>query len=155
MQALARLLALVTLSLTFAVATARDVYKWTDANGKVHYGDRTAAGGSTAEKMEIKAKAPQADSGSIEHDERTRRLLNQYQDEQAEADTAKAEKEKNEANRKHNCQVARDLLQKYRTAAYLYDKDKNGERVVLSDEQRAKAEADTQKEVDKWCKPLS
>jgi hypothetical protein len=38
-------------------ALAQEVYKWTDANGKVHYGDRSAAPESS-KKMHIDAEPP-------------------------------------------------------------------------------------------------
>lgn len=155
MQALTRTLAVAALGLACSGAPARDIYKWTDANGKVHYGDRSAAGGSSAKKIEINTKTPEPAEDSDARDERTRKLLKQYEDEQDEAAVAKAEKEKNAANRKQNCERARDMQEDYRNASYLYDKDKDGNRIVLSNEDRAKAEADIQKQVDKWCKPLS
>lgn len=42
-------------------ADAQDIYKWTDANGKVHYGDRAAAPDS-GQKMHVSVTPP---SGSV------------------------------------------------------------------------------------------
>ncbi len=44
-------------SLLHASAPAQEIYKWTDANGKVHYGDRSAAPDSS-QKMKFDPEPP-------------------------------------------------------------------------------------------------
>lgn len=130
---------------------ALEVYKWTDARGKVHYGDRPETAGS--KKIEVKVDKPMEDATATARDERTRKLLEQYEIERGELAAGRARKAEAEAERKKNCAMAQDILDNYRTASYLYDKDKNGERVVLTTPQRQAAEAEARKAVDTWCKP--
>lgn len=43
--------------LSCAAAQGQDMYKWTDENGRVHYGDRAAAPGNS-QKMQVTAAPP-------------------------------------------------------------------------------------------------
>jgi hypothetical protein len=134
-----------------AGAVATEVYKWVDENGKVHYGDRPA--GSQSEKVEVKATPPTQDHDAPAREERTRKLLDQLSDERAEQEKQQAERAEEAAKRKQECALAKKRLENYRNAGYLYKKDKNAERQILSNEERAAAEAEAQKIVDQWCKP--
>lgn len=145
------ILACCVLLLATGPADAREVYKWVDGKGKVHYGDRPE--GAKSRKLDVPASTPDADASSAARDERTRKLLDQYAEERSEADEAKAKRQQDDAKRKENCRLAKDILEDYRTASYLYDKGKDGERVVLSKEQRAEAEAEAKEAVATWCKP--
>lgn len=51
-----RLVVTAFLALTFAPATQAQVYKWTDANGQVHYDSQTPAQGSAAQTLEIRSQ---------------------------------------------------------------------------------------------------
>jgi hypothetical protein len=134
-------------------ASAVEVYKWVDGKGKVHYGDRPE--GTRSKKIEVKVDSPSPDATATARDERTRKLLEQYEIEREELAEGRAKKAELEAERQQNCAMAKDILEDYRTASYLYDKDKSGERVVLTKEQRAAAEDEARKAVDKWCTPAS
>jgi len=130
-------------------AAARDVYKWVDANGKVHYGDRPEA--AAAKKLEVRAAEPTPDENAAARDEKTRRLLKQFEQERAEDAEAQARIAEEKAMRRENCLKARDLLEKYRNASYLYEDGEGKDHRVLTKEERAEAEAAAQKEADKWC----
>lgn len=130
-------------------AAARDVYKWIDANGKVHYGDRPDA--AVAEKIEVRVAEPRPDESAAARDEKTRRLLKQLEQERAEDAEAQARIAEEKAMRRDNCLKARDQLEKYRTASYLYEDAEGKDHRVLTKEERAEAEAAAQTEVDKWC----
>jgi hypothetical protein len=141
---------LLTFLMLGSQADARDVYKWIDANGKVHYGDRPAA--AAAEKIDVRVEEPTPDAETAARDEKTRRLLKQLEQERVEDAEAKARVAAEKATRRDNCLKARDLLEKYRTATYLYDDNDGADHHILSKEERAEAEAAAQKDVDKWCR---
>lgn len=141
--------ALMAVLLLGPQAAARDVYKWVDANGKVHYGDRPDA--AAAEKLEVRTAEPAADENAAARDEKTRRLLKQFEQERAEDAEAQARIAEEKAMRRENCLKARDLLEKYRNASYLYEDGQGKDHRVLTKEERAEAEAAAQKEADKWC----
>lgn len=68
------------------------------------------------------------------------------------------EKKKKDKLKKHhnkikrNCDAAKKDLRNYQRAQYLYDKDKDGNRKILSDKQRKDAEIDAQRRVTYWCR---
>jgi hypothetical protein len=131
-------------------ARAVEVYKWVDSTGKVHYGDRAdaAPGGR---KMEIDTKVPPPDPQRAVHDERSRKLLNDIeqdrQDEQAQAAALKAKQQK----RKRRCIAARQRLDKFEHANYLYKTDMNGERHILTDAEYSKALTQARQDVSTHC----
>ena len=47
---------ILTILIVFCADATADIYKWTDASGKVHYGDRPEAA-DDAEKLDIKIKS--------------------------------------------------------------------------------------------------
>jgi hypothetical protein len=130
---------------------ATGIYKWVDARGNVHYGDKPTV--ETVEKVNIKAQASGASpQNEAERRARQRRLLDVFQEER-EAARALAQKEKQRKARvQRNCNLARDRLRNLRHAAYLYDLDKQGNRVILSDQKREEAISDTQAALIRWCK---
>ncbi|MGQ0657991.1 MAG: DUF4124 domain-containing protein [Chromatiales bacterium] len=132
-------------------ATAAPVYKWVDENGKVHYGDRPGSSDST--EIKFKDNLPAQGPTTGEREEKTKKLLDQYADERAEQQEQEARRKEEQAQRKQNCAKAKETLDQYLHASYLYEEDKDGERRPLSKEERARAEAEAQKAVDHWCKP--
>jgi hypothetical protein len=130
---------------------ATGIYKWVDARGNVHYGDKPAV--ETVEKLNFKAQGSGAPPpNEAERRARQRRLLNVFQEER-EAARSRAQKEKQrKARAQRNCNLARDRLRNLRHAAYLYDLDKQGNRVILSDQKREQAISDTQAAVTRWCR---
>ena len=130
-------------------AAADKFYKWVDEDGNTHYGDTAPAGRS----QEIHVpRTPVVDPSVNTRKERTRRLLESFQDERTEkratrdADAAALKK------RRANCEQAEQTQYKYEHSAFLYTTDEQGNRVILSDEEHAEAKAKAQNDVEKWCK---
>jgi len=131
-----------------ATPVSAEIFKCTDAQGKIQYTDTPCGQTSTAIK---KHSAPSAAASPDEHMQKTRRLLDamdaEHDAEKRTAAEAKAEKKK----RKQNCYTARDRYRQLVSAGRIYDLDKNGNRVIYNDAQRAKTEASAKADVDKWC----
>ena len=124
------------------------IYKCTDAQGDTQYSDEPC-GDDTTVFVPRAAPAPAGDAA--ERMDKTQRLLRAYDVENAErqrqetaARTAQAEAEK-------NCVTARDRLRNISQARALYRLDEDGNRVVLSFEERAAAEERAQAAVERWC----
>lgn len=132
-------------------AGAAEVYKWTDEQGRVHYGDRP--GQSSPQQIELKQAAPGADPTAAERQERARKLLDELVEERGLKREAEAKKQDEEKQRKANCALARERLDTYEHAGYLYEQDDNGNRRVLSEEDHKLALEQSRKKVEKWCKP--
>ena len=142
--------ALALLAATAAVHA--EVYKWTDANGQVHYSDQPQ-GSDNAPIVTpgvTPGSAPASPAGGTAA-EQQRKLLNALTTERLEREeqqrVAKAERER----RERNCQLARDQLRAYLEAGGLYDLDEQGERRLLTDTERSAAEDAVRTDVEKWC----
>jgi hypothetical protein len=132
-------------------AHATGIYKWVDAHGKVHYGDKPSV--ETVEEVDIKGQNSGALPPPTDAQRRIRqqRLLNVFQEDR-EAARARVQKEKQrEVRAQRNCNLARDRLRSLRQAAYLYDLDKQGNRVILPDQKMEKAISGTEAAVNRWC----
>lgn len=129
---------------------AAGVYRWVDEGGDVHYGDRPP-GKEGAMRIEIEA-APAPAPEDARRRAKTQRLLDALQSErnrqQAEAAQANADK----ARRERNCQAARRRVALYQRANNVSRRGSDGERVYLSDEERAQALAQARTIVGQWCR---
>jgi hypothetical protein len=135
------------LALLLATAVpAAEVYRWTDADGKVHFGDKPPAGG--ADQINVRAGRSPVDSS---RQQRTQRLLQEFEAERAERAASAAEQARADAERATACDEARNRHFEYQNSGYLYTWDENGEKHVLSDAQRRNARAEARADVDKWC----
>jgi len=141
------------LALTFAGgATANEIYRWVDAEGNVHYGDRPS--GAPAEQR-LQLSYARTDGTAVE--KRVQDRLD-AKTARAEAD-AEAEKAANEAaeeaeiaaEQQKACESARARLETYRSSRRLYKADENGERVYLDEEQRASASRRIQEQITELC----
>ena len=129
---------------------AGKIYKWVDENGKTHYGDNARSNSGIAQEIHV-PKTPAVDASVNTRKERTERLLGafkQERDEKRDSRQAAAEEKK---KRVANCAAAETSQYKYEHVSTLYKTDADGNRVNLTDEEYAKAMADLQTEVDRWC----
>ncbi|HEX5765598.1 MAG TPA: DUF4124 domain-containing protein [Woeseiaceae bacterium] len=147
--------ALLIVGLAMAGAVpASDIYKWTDAEGNVHFGDRPS-GASTEERLAINSTPTDPDRVrdivQARTDSRTERSVAEAAAKAAEP-TAK-EIRAAEAERKEKCNKYKDRLQKFVTSRRLYRQDENGERVYLDEEETLAARARVQEQVLEYCNP--
>ncbi|MGI9304540.1 MAG: DUF4124 domain-containing protein [Gammaproteobacteria bacterium] len=141
----------VILLVATACVDAKQVYKWTDSEGNVHYGDRP--NGAASEQIEVKSSDTAAPSASeAQRRERQNRLLQIYDEERREAREAAEKEKQNKEIAKRNCNVARDHLAQIQDASYLYRLDDKGERVAYTDEERTQATRKAELSVKSWCK---
>lgn len=109
---------------------AGQVYKWKDAQGRVHYGDKPADG---AEKIEVNAPASQIQL-------------------EKERENELATNEKT-AKRFEECKRSKDQLATYQSAAFIIRKDGLGGEKELDTSERAKLIQLTQQRVKDSCDP--
>lgn len=135
---------------TLTTTASADVYKWTDAQGRVHFGDKPPAG--TSEAITMPSRETNATPAlSEDRIETQRRLLDAYAEERRLKAEADEQTRKDKAERKRKCADLRDDLRNQENAGSIYQLDKNGERVFLSKEQREASTAVLRKEVEYWC----
>ena len=135
-----------------ASAFASEIYKWTDAEGNVHYEDRPS-GAPSEERLELTYR--RTDSSAVSQRIQTRL---DRQAEKAEAKSAAASQEREAAEqaaaaeeRASTCARAQARLESYRQARRLYRTDANGERVYLDDTQRQQARQKAEEQVAEFC----
>lgn len=84
--------------------------------------------------------------------QRQKRVLEAMQKERRNKQEAKEQAEKERQQTMANCKDAQQELSRRQSAAYLYRKNKDGEREVFSDAERAKSTTEAEAAVKKWCK---
>jgi hypothetical protein len=124
---------------------AAEIYRWTDANGQVHFGQRPTAG---AEKLEVKPQVVERDQQTREREERVSRFYDARRDEQVKAQAAASERQ---SKRAAECQQLRQKLAEIPEGYAYYRTDADGQRSYYSDEQVDTARQQLQSQVSDRC----
>ncbi|WP_339511188.1 DUF4124 domain-containing protein [Pseudomonas sp. RL_15y_Pfl2_60] len=135
----------VWLLLLPGLATA-EIYRWTDANGQVHFDQRPV--GQGAEVVEVKPQVIERDQATRNSEQRSERFYDARRQEQAEANAASAQR-RSEQDAK--CRALRDNLAQMPEGRRYYRVEANGERTYYSDEQLDKARADLRQQIASGC----
>lgn len=145
----------LTLFIVFLVVQAvnvnAEIYKWIDENGRVHYDDKPPVT-EKKELMDINEEANSVEVLSADRADKRKKLLDAIdEDRQLKKDKEeKAKKKKTELTKK--CHHARDNLKSYQRSSYVYDLDKDGNRVVLPSSARDSIIASLKKQIEANCK---
>ena len=145
--AVASMLALIAASSVFA----GDIYKWTDEDGNVHYGDRPD--GEQPERVAIDSQPtnPARVQATVQArvDSRTARAEAQAA---AEAEgPSKEELQAEAAQRAERRTTYKAQMQKLVTSRRLYREDDNGERVYLDDSEALAARERVENQITEFC----
>jgi hypothetical protein len=132
MRYLAIAVALMLAVTTAGTAVAGDIFKWTDEEGNVHFGDRPD-GGEGTEKVAIAAKAAEEEAAATPPGPTPEEL-------QAQAD-----------ERAEKCSKYREQLQRFVRSRRLYREDENGERVYLDEDEMQAAREKAENQVQDYC----
>jgi len=127
---------------------AAEIYKCTDASGKVHYGDRPCKGEST---IFTPKAGPKVDEDLEARSEKTRQLLRAYREEYAQEKQKTAELKAEKERRVENCRRAKNRYQQIISAGRIYRLDKDGNQSDFTDEERAGATASAKADIKEWC----
>ena len=133
-------------------AMANEIYKWTDADGNVHYEDRPT-GAATEERLDLTYRP--TNRSSVQARVKSR-VDAQTAREEAKSTAAAAEQEAAEnaaaeQQRRDRCDQARARLETYLQARRLYRTDENGERVYLDDSQSQEARRKAEEQIAEFC----
>lgn len=134
------------------IVAAGDIYKWTDDNGVVHFGDRPSGADSetvialnTESGNHGQAQARVPPRAASPTPAKTGEAAAASQGPTEEDLRAEAEK------RAEQCALYKERLQKFVTSRRLYRQDENGERVYLNEEETIAARAKVQEQVLEYC----
>jgi hypothetical protein len=135
-----------------SAALADDIYKWTDADGNVHYEDRPS-GDPSEQRLQFSynrtnASAVQSRVQSQRDVTTTRREAK----EEAAAEKQTAAENRAAADQKlAQCQSYRAKLKKMLESRRVYHEDEAGERNYLDDAQRAEARTKAEELIKETC----
>lgn len=143
--------------LLVAVPVQAELYKWTDAQGRVHFTDKKPEGNGKVETLKTPQRQSQGGDGeaaSATRDstsvlDRQKRMADILAQEREQREAAEAKKRKDEVARQQKCHEARDY-RRNADGARLYDINQKGERVYMDD----KAHAAHMRELDQAIKDL-
>lgn len=111
------------------LATA-EIYRWVDANGQVHFGQRPAA--ADAETIEVRPQVIERDQATRERQARSERFYEARRQERAEAGAQSAERR---AKRAEECSELRRRLAQVPEGFRYYRSEADGQRSYYSDEE--------------------
>ncbi len=141
----------ITLSLLCASSGsfAAKVYKWTDSNGNIHYGERPPT--TQAKEVELHNLHPSGSGTPATPPQDINKLLDTLSKERKEKAEKSAAAEKERKHREKNCNAAKRNAAGYQIGGRIYEIDENGERRFLGDSEIDKKLEEARKEVEKWC----
>lgn len=134
--------------------SAGEIYRWTEADGTVHFGDRPS-GASTEVRLSINSSPTNPDRVRelVQARNDARNARNSTYAAAKGAEPTAEERRAAEAERKEKCSRYKEKLQKFVTSRRLYREDENGERVYLDEEETLAARARVQEQVVEYCSP--
>ena len=113
----------------FPLLASADIYRWTDAQGKVHFSETPPPG---AQRVEVKPQVVERDAATREREERTRRFYDARRDESAAAQSQAAQQQ---AKLDQQCAKWRHDLESLSNGGRYFSQDGSGERTYYSDAQ--------------------
>ena len=148
-QAIAHVLLLALIAA--GTAAAGEIYKWTDEEGNVHFGDRPD--GEEPEKVAIQSRS--TDPARVQASVQARAAATAKSAEEKAAAAQQgptADELQAQADKKaEKCDTYRARLQKYVTSRRLFREDENGERVYLDETETLAAREKVENQVQKYC----
>lgn len=153
---------IIMLTLLLAALPAEaELYKWTDAEGRVHFTDRKPVDGGKVETLKTPqarnpggreaaaaTASPQDQKSLLDRQKRMADILAQEREQQ---EAAIASKKKEEAERLKKCHEARDYRRNAQ-GSRLYDIDQKGERVYMDDKAYDAHMRELDKAIKEFCK---
>ena len=119
---------LVFIALLVPAFASAEIYRWTDAQGRVHFGERP--GGSGAEQVEVKPQVVERDDATREREQRTQQYFDARREEKVRADTRATE---SRAERNRECKELRSNLAQIQRGGRYFTTDASGERIYIDE----------------------
>jgi len=138
--------------LVIALPLHAGVYKWTDSDGQVHYGDQP---GGPAHTEELNVDVESSSGFALDddaRDEKRQRLLDAMQEDRLEKEELREKNRVEKEKRQRRCVLLKDKLRRAERASAMYKLDKEGNRVFYSSDQRKSSEARLREQIRKSCR---
>lgn len=127
------------------------IYKWTDSQGQIHYGDKSDGARDTKELNVDTSNTSGILPDDVNRDKRRQRLLDVMQEDRQERERQRKKDQVEKEQRQRRCVYLRDRLRNIQAASGVYHLDDNGNRIFLSKEGRKESEAGLQQQISKYC----
>lgn len=138
--------------LLLACQVYAEVYKWTDADGNVHYGDRPKAGNARELDIESQPSTPDGPDNANKNQQDIERWLKARDEERSIREQEEAALQQQKARQKQKCSRLRNELRDYEKGGVVwYEIDESGNRRYYSDADIAKEIADLKKTIKREC----
>lgn len=144
---------LAIIAVLYIVSAQAEVYKWVDEKGRVHYGDKPTTGSQAVEVRRYGTSNKPASSGEDElsRDEKRQRISDILEEDRLAKNKQRDKKNKERKKKKRKCNRLKDRQRHYERASGLYNLDKDGNRIYISNEQREKSEQKLRRQIKKAC----
>ncbi len=128
-----------------ALASA-EIYRWTDAQGRVHFGERPGA--SNAQTVEVKPQVVERDDATRQREQRTEQF---YEARRAEQVRDNQQAAAAQAKRAEECRQLRHNQAQIQQSGRFYSSDANGNRVYYSDKEMDAARSRLSTQIAQRC----
>jgi len=151
MRYLAIAVALMLAVTTAGTAVAGDIFKWTDEDGNVHFGDRPL--GEDPEKVAIQSRPTNPERVQATVQSRANAAAKAAEEEAAAtpAGPSLEELQAQADERAEKCDKYREQLQRFVRSRRLYREDESGERVYLDEDEMQAARERVENQVQDFC----
>ncbi len=126
-----------------------EIYKWVDAQGKTHYGDKPV---ENSEQLEVDIRKKGNITTSNARTDKRQKLLQAYNEDRQRENKELAEQRKQRKKNERGCVLAKDRLRHYERARSLYKLDKDGNRVIISNDVRQNSTMALRAKIKKLCR---
>lgn len=137
--------ALVACVLLAPIQAVAEIYKWTDAQGGVHFDERPVAG---ATQVEVKPQVVERDDVTRQREDRTQ---NFYKARREERDKAEQDAHKARAEQDKTCRTLRNELRSFPPGRSYYALNEKGEREYYSDQELDTARRQLSEQIAQEC----
>jgi len=138
---------LVALCGLMALPVAAEIHRCTAADGSAVFSDVPCGEEATV----FKPLKPVNPGASLLRNDKRDRLLRAFEEERQLEREQAADEKAERTKRARKCAEAKDDLRVMKQAGRMYDLDDDGNRVYLSETQRAEALRDMRAAVEHWC----
>lgn len=126
------------------------VYKWVDANGQTHFGDRPPTQSASSE-VTVNAAPASVDAGARERHQKMTKFLEQQQEEREARQAADAKAEEKAEKQAGLCRKLRARLKYLASVSTFYHINDQGERVYVNEAENARIREDFREKVRNTC----
>lgn len=138
-------------SLSLVGDAAAGIYKWTDENGNVHFGDKPVDAGSATE-LNIDTSKKSGITNSSGNKSEREYLLKKIEEEKQEQAEARSKRLAQKKERRAKCNALKSDYQVLIQSNRSYRMSPDGERIYLSDAERTARKNNMKKVISKHCR---